>query len=607
MSEAPQTRATLEHGTPLNFSWNGDTSRDITTLRWLLLALAASTTATAAIRLWSVLRIDGLDTPKIVFLTLFVVLFGWISTSFWIAAVGAWVLWFPKPFPNRPESATALKARRSRTAIVMPIFNEDVERVFANAKAMTLSLARAGALAQFDLFVLSDTKDLDCKRQEIDAWSKLNRETAALGGLVYYRHRVRNIGRKSGNIEDFCKNWGALYDYMIVLDADSLMSGDAMIALVERMDANPRAALIQVPPKLMGRESLFARLQQFSSSVYGPLYSAGLACLQGADGNYWGHNAIIRVAPFMRHCGLPALPGRPPLGGELLSHDFVEAALLRSAGWEVYLAPELGGSFEEPPPTLVDYLKRDRRWCQGNLQHLRLVFAQGFTLPSRLHLLFGVMSYLAAPLWLLMLFASASVAYESHLLEPFTYIGRYPALRWPASHVFELAMLVLAVGMLLFGPKLLALLVLFRDEGARKAHGGAIKVALSVVCESVLSALLAPIAMLSHCGFVSSVLLGSSTSWSSQWRKEHRLHLGTVVFKFAPHTAVAIAAAFAVHAYLPDSFGWFVPLLLGAALSVPLTIVTSSAATGRAARRMGLFLVPSETRGHPLALDEVAK
>jgi membrane glycosyltransferase len=606
MIKAPQIWAMRQRRqTPRMTGRNENPGRDVLVLRWLLLILVAATTATAAIRLWSVLRIDGLDTPKILFLSLFVVLFGWISTSFWIACVGAWAKKFGidgaaliRRSAAEPEDS---RKSASRTAIVMPIFNEDVGRVFANLRAMIGSLERTGAIARFDFYILSDTRDPTCRSAEEFAWATLQRESQALDARIYYRHRPKNIGRKSGNIADFCRNWGSLYGYMIVLDADSLMTGETIVSLAGLMDSNSRAALIQVPPQLIGRESLFARLQQFASSVYGPLYSAGLACLQGADGNYWGHNAIIRVAPFMRHCGLPALPGRPPLGGEVLSHDFVEAALLRSAGWELYLAPELGGSYEEPPPTIIDHLKRDRRWCQGNLQHFRLVFAQGFRLPSRLHLLFGVMSYLAAPLWLLMLAASASVAYESNVLLPFTYVGKYPALRWPDSHVFELAMLVLAVSALLFGPKLLALLTLVRDAEMRRAHGGTLRVTLGVVLECIFSALIAPVAMLSHCGFVASVFLGENAPWSSQRRREHRPRFSSVVRTFAPHTLIAIGATLAVQSYLPDSFGWFVPLLLGAALAIPLTIVTSSLRLGRLTRRMGLFLVPSETLGLPLS------
>ena len=574
--------------------------RDVLVLRWALLILVAASTGTATLRLWAVLRIDGPDAPKLLFLFLFLILFGWISTSFWVACIGALLrlLGIRSGILVRSPPHEA-RARTSRTAIAVPIFNEDVKRVFGGIAAMAQSLSRAGAEARFDFYVLSDTRDPALQEAESHAWLQLARALGIEGQRLYYRHRRENIGRKSGNLADFLRNWGSLYDYMIVLDADSLMTGKTIVTLAALMDENPRAALIQVPPQLVGRNSVFGRLQQFASSAYGPLVAEGLASLQGADGNYWGHNAIIRVAPFMRHCGLPALSGRAPLGGEILSHDFVEAALLRSAGWDVHLAPDLGGSYEEPPPTLIDYLKRDRRWCQGNLQHLRLVFAQGLRLPSRLHLLFGVMSYLASPLWLIMLMASGTVAYESHLLESFTYVGRYPLLRWQTSHVFELATLVLAVTTMLFGPKLLALAVLLRDRAMREAHGGALAATASVLLECILSALVAPITMLSQCGFVASILLGSSAEWSAQRRREHTPRFVKVLRVFLPHTLIAVAAAYAVHAYLPDSVGWFLPLFVGAALAVPFAIVTSSTWLGRTTRDLGLFLVPSETIGIP--------
>src|SRR6185295_7515978 len=198
------------------------------------------------------------------------------------------------------------------------------------------------------------------------------------------------------------------------------------------------------------RHSLFARIQQFASSVYGPIHAAGLAFLQGPDGNYWGHNAIIRVHAFMQHCGLPRLPGKPPFGGEIMSNDFIEAALLRRAGWDVWMAPDIGGSFEEPPPTLLDYLVRDRRWCQGNLQHLRIVFAQGLSLPSRLHLAMGIMSYVSSPLWLLLLIVSAIDMMNAVPPPPADYIGLQPSLPFTVSHSAELVILVLATLILLY-------------------------------------------------------------------------------------------------------------------------------------------------------------
>ena len=225
-------------------------------------------------------------------------------------------------------------------------------------------------------------------------------------GRIFYRNRVENTSRKSGNIADFCRRWGGRYRYMIVLDADSIMSGD---------DPGGDGAAHGAPsprgpdPGRRRCRSTASRCSRACCSSpaasTGGMFTAGLHYWQLGDSNYWGHNAIIRVKPFVDHCGLPKLPGREPFGGEILSHDFVEAALLRRAGWEVWLAYDLGGSYEEIPPTLIDYAKRDRRWCQGNLQHLRLILARGFKALSRIHLLMGVMSYLASPLWLLFLIA----------------------------------------------------------------------------------------------------------------------------------------------------------------------------------------------------------
>jgi membrane glycosyltransferase len=361
------------------------------------------------------------------------------------------------------------------------------------------------------------------------------------------------------------------------------------------MDANPRAALIQAPAQLVGRHSLFARIQQFSSSVYGPVYNAGLAFLQGPDGNYYGHNAIIRVHAFMQHCGLPKLPGKPPFGGEIMSHDFVEAAFLRRAGWEVWMAPDIGGSFEEPPPSLLDHLIRDRRWCQGNLQHLRVVFAQGLTLPSRLHLAMGIMSYVSSPLWLLLLVVSAIDMMSVHPAQPATYIGLLPSLPLYVSHAAELVVLVMATLVLLFGPKLMAVAALLEDPGATRAHGGTGKLLQGLFWESLFSTLMAPIVMLQHSWYVLTILLGIATGWNSQARTDRALPLGFVAAKFAPHTLIGLACCYIL--WHQPGFGWFVPLLAGMLVSIPLVVMSSSPLMGRVTREEGIFVVPSETRG----------
>jgi membrane glycosyltransferase len=553
--------------------------------RWLYLFLVVASTVAAVTQMLGVLQIDGLTIREATILLLFAILFAWIASSFWLTLFGAFArLTRADTLPLKPPSGVSA----ARTAILMPIYNEDVSRVFSGVRAIWES-----AGSDFDFFILSDsTNPANWVAEEME-WQKL--KTALGAANIFYRHRIRNIGRKAGNIQDFCENWGQLYDYMVILDADSLMTGATLAHLVGLMDANPRAALIQAPAQIVGRHSLFARIQQFSSSVYGPIHTAGLAWLQGADGNYWGHNAIIRVHAFMQHCGLPRLPGKPPFGGEIMSHDFVEAALLRRAGWEVWMAPDIGGSFEEPPPTISDHLLRDRRWCQGNLQHLRIVFARGLTLPSRLHLAMGIMSYVASPLWLLLLIVSAIETLNYRPAPDANLSGIESSLALAVSHAADLGVLVLATLVLLYGPKMLAMIVLLEDAEATRAHGGTRAVIMSVIFESLFSTLFAPIVMLQHSWYVLSILLGISTGWSSQQRGDRALPLDFVARGFAAHTLTGIIAT--VILWHTGVFGWYVPLLAGLWLAIPVVLITSSPLLGRWTQAESLFLTPAETRG----------
>ena len=254
--------------------------------------------------------------------------------------------------------------------------------MFAGLEATYRSLGATGRLEEFDFYVLSDTRDPERQVEEEAAWADVCRAVDGFG-RIFYRHRRNNIKRKSGNIADFLRRWGRNYEYMVVFDADSVMAGSTLVRLVGLMDAHPAAGIIQTVPTMVNRETLYGRVQQFASRAYGPMLAAGLHFWQLGESYYWGHNAILRVEPFMRHCALSRLPGRPPFGGEILSHDFVEAALMGRSGGEVWIAYDLPGSYEESPPTLLDELKRDRRWCQGNLQHSRLLFADGIRAGHR--------------------------------------------------------------------------------------------------------------------------------------------------------------------------------------------------------------------------------
>jgi membrane glycosyltransferase len=566
---------------------------DIALRRWLFLFLVVFSTAGAVFKLYQVLRVDGIDVLEALFLILFAILFGWVTISFWLAVFGAFARLTGAQLLPLKESR---EASTSRTAILMPVYNENVDRVFSGVQAIFDSLAGAPG---FDFFILSDSTDPANWVAEEVAWQQL-RMSLEPEARIFYRHRHKNVGRKSGNIQDFCENWGAAYDYMVVLDADSVMSGETLTALVRLMDANPKAALIQAPATLVGRSTCFARIQQFASSAYGPTYNAGLSWLQSADGNYWGHNAIIRVRAFQSASGLPKLPGRAPFGGEIMSHDFVEAALLIRAGWQVWMAPDLGGSYEEPPPTIYDHLKRDRRWAQGNLQHARIVFAQGLKFPSRLHLAMGVMSYLASPLWLLLLIVSALEMFMPSGIAPFSYLGRLPELALSVPQAVPLLQLTTATLVLLYAPKFLAVTVLLTMPNAARAHGGVMGILRSVLLESLFATLFAPVAMLSQSWFLLNILIGRATGWGTQTRSDRALPFWFVVRNYWPHSLIGVLAAVALYRFAPGSLGWFLPLLLGLILAIPLVEITSSLKLGEGLARARTLLVPSETTTIPV-------
>src|SRR5688572_1738891 len=343
----------------------------------------------------------GLSGVELALLVLFIILFAHVAAGFCTALVGLYVL-------NRGGDSSRITATvpapenapLASTAIVMPVFNEDVSRVFEGLRVVYRSVQETKKLEHFDFFVLSDSNQPNQWVQEEVAWLELCKQVGGFG-RIFYRKRRQSINKKAGNVADFLRRWGRRYRYMIVLDADSIMTGRALVQLVALMERNPHVGIIQTAPRIVNGETLFARMQSFASRLYSPLFLAGLNYWQQHEGNYWGHNAVIRVQPFIEHCALPDLPGSEPFGGRILSHDFVEAALMRKAGWGVWLAGDIEGSYEEGPPTLIDSAKRDRRWCQGNMQHAWLLTARGFRPANRFHLLMGVMGYVSSPLWLL--------------------------------------------------------------------------------------------------------------------------------------------------------------------------------------------------------------
>ncbi|HJT98888.1 MAG TPA: glucans biosynthesis glucosyltransferase MdoH, partial [Rhodanobacteraceae bacterium] len=480
-----------------------------------------------------------------------------------------------------------------RTAIVMPICNENVARVFAGLAATYDSLSRTGQLAHFDFFVLSDSGDPDLQVAEREAWIDLCRRTGGFG-RIFYRRRQHRIKRKSGNVADFCRRWGKGYKYMVVLDADSVMSGRCLVALMRLMEAHPDAGIIQTAPHAFGRETLYARIQQFATRVYGPLFVAGLHFWQLGESHYWGHNAILRVEPFMKHCALGRLPGRGALSGEILSHDFVEAALMRRAGWGVWIAYDLAGSYEEMPPNLLDELKRDRRWCLGNLINSRLFFAQGLHPAHRAVFVTGVMAYLSAPLWFMFLVLSTVLLAVHALTEPTYFVSPnqlFPL--WPEWHPARAMGLFTATATLLFLPKVLGV-ALIAMRGAQH-FGGVVRLALSMLVEIVFSMLLAPVRMLFHTQFIAGALLGVKLAWKSPPREDAATSWGEAFRRHGLHTLLGLGWLALVYWLNPSFLWWLLPVAGALAVSIPISVLSSRATLGRKLRAERMFLIPEES------------
>lgn len=519
---------------------------------------------------------------------LFVILFGYLAFGFSHAFFGFVLRRLRLPFAHMPkvdEEASTLQDfdGTPRVAIIIPVYNEPVDRVFAGIRAIFDSVMRTTQGDAFDFFILSDSNQPEQWAIEEAAWLNLLSDGLAQD-RVFYRRRPDNYAKKSGNVADFCRTWGDHYRYMIVLDADSIMTGETLAELYLRMESNPRVALIQTAPALVNGESLFGRMQQFANRLYGPVFMEGLAFWQQNGGNFWGHNAIVRLRPFVEHCDLPLLPGRKPFGGHILSHDFVEAALLRRAGWEVWLAHDLEGSYEEGPQSLIDSAIRDRRWCQGNLQHGMVLFARGLRGKSRVHLGNGILGYVASPLWLLFMIIAVWRSYTQGP-EAFVANGAGPQ----ALAVFVATMV------LLFAPKILCLVDLAFDRTRRRGFGGMLNAATGALVETFFSALIAPVMMLFHTRFVIWNILGKTVGWSAQRRGAQGTSWDEAISVHGFHTLLGVGIGLALAFTNPTLFAWLAPVLAGVWFSIPLSVWTSREELGMNAKREKVFLVPEET------------
>jgi len=564
--------------------------------RWVLLVLIFGQSIVAANQMRTVLPYQGQEWLEISILALFVLLFAWVSAGFWTALMGFFQLLRGKDrYAIDSEVGDDPIPDDARTALLVPICNEDVPRVFAGVRATIESLRQSGNDRHFDVFILSDTFDPDIAIQETHAWLALCRDLDAFG-QVFYRRRQRRVKRKSGNLDDFCRRWGALYRYMLVLDADSVMTGTCLSRLVQMMEVHSEAGIVQTAPRASGRLNLYARMQQFATRVYGPLFTAGLHFWQLGESHYWGHNAIIRVAPFMQHCMLAPLPGKGSMSGEILSHDFVEAALMRRAGWGVWIAYELEGSYEEMPPNLLEELGRDRRWCHGNLMNFRLFLSKGIHPVHRAVFLTGLMSYISAPLWFLFLVLSTALL-AVHTLSTPNYFPEpgmmFPV--WPQWNPTLALGLFGATATLLFLPKVLSVILVW-VKGSRQ-FGGPLKVLLSMVLESLFSMALAPVRMLFHTRFVLTSIMGWAIQWRSPSRENSDTTWGDAIRNHWTQTLIGAVWAVGVYFMEPTFLWWMSPIVGAMMISIPVSTLSSRVSLGRACFRARLFRIPEET--HP--------
>lgn len=547
---------------------------------------------------WLMMRVlaqGGFNVLEACLLGLFVLLFAWVALSFVSSLAGLQaVLRGRRKLGIHPDAP--LPELRSRTALLMPTYNEDPRRMMAGLQAIHESVAATGQLDRFDFFVLSDTTRQDIGLAEEQVFARLVAATGGTGRL-FYRRRASNAGRKAGNIADWVRRFGGAYPQMLILDADSLMTGEVIVRLVSAMEHHPGVGLIQSLPSVVGGRTAFARMQQFGGRVYGPVMAYGIAWWHGAESNYWGHNAVIRTRAFAAHAGLPELPGRKPFGGHVLSHDFVEAALMRRGGWAAHMVPYLHGSYEEGPPTLTDLLIRDRRWCQGNLQHSKIVGTAGLHWISRMHMLVGIGHYFTAPMWaMLMLIGMAipllrggiDLAQELNLrLSP---VGYWRGL----DEQGVLWVFVVTMGVLL-APKAMGYIAMLASRSDRVGCGGALRALLSVLLETVLAALMAPIVMYVQSRGVAEVLAGKDSGWDAQQRDDGGVSWLALVRSYGGLSVFGLLMGAMAYAVSPSLAAWMAPVVIGMVLAVPVVGITSSRKMGDWLRRHRLLSIPEES------------
>jgi membrane glycosyltransferase len=527
---------------------------------------AALLTAAFAYELYGVLSVVQVTPIQFGFLVLSTISFGWIALGTLSCAMGFLPL-FAGEKADSVRLAKSISTPAQKTALLFPVHHEDPASIAGTITAISEELEAIGQTKAFDVFILSDTRGAAAGEAEEAAYRELiERLKGSLN--IYYRRRIEAGARKAGNIKDWVERFGGGYEQFIILDADSVMSGEALVKLALAMDADPNAGLIQTVPRIVGGSTLLQKLQQFACNIYGPSVAAGLAFWHRDQGNYWGHNAIIRTRAFATAAGLPDLPGEKPFGGHIMSHDFVEAVLLQRAGWGVHMVPSVAGSFEGVPPSLADLVVRDRRWAQGNLQHLKIVAQPGLTTMGRVHLAMGAFSYLVSAIWAFSLLVGIVLTLQGQQLIP-SYFQDSKTLfpMWPVIDPGAAMRLFLATMAVVLLPKWLGLVLEIKRAYNASELFGTPRAIAGVIIETLFSMLLAPILMMTQTAAIAHILLGRDSGWKAQSRGGQAISLKDALRMHWMHSALGALVAFICWEASPGLLVWMSPVILGLILS----------------------------------------
>jgi membrane glycosyltransferase len=565
-------------------------ARDVASLarRRAVFAVLTAATLVGLVSL-AAIAVPPRSVAAVLFLVLFTVTLPWSVLGFWNAAIGFLLMTIARdPVAAVNPMAASIRGDESivaRTAILMCIRNESAAQVTRNLRPLLDGLAAARVAHWFHIYLLSDTSDPEIIAAEEASFAAFAAECGDRIPITY-RRRAINAGFKAGNIRDFCDRWGDAHEFAITLDADSFMPAEAVLRLVRIMQAHPTLGILQTLVIGLPSPSAFARLFQFGMRLGMRSYTLGAAWWQGDCGPYWGHNAILRLEPFAAHCRLPLLPGSGPLDGHILSHDQVEAALMRRAGYEVRVLPLEGMSWEENPPTLMEYIRRDLRWCQGNMQYWRLLGLPGLKPISRLQLAFAILMYIGSPAWMALL---AIGAIEIVLAD----IAGVPVVHVTSRAGAALLSIMLVM---IFAPKLASSFDVLMRRSARRSYGGVARFTSNVASEILFSFLLSPVMALTHTGFLLRLfLLRRGGAWNNQKRETHAVPWSLAWEKLWPHTLTGFAMIGLVAVTRPGEIGYALLAAGGLALSAPFAVVTAAPWVGTLLARFGVARIPEET------------